>query len=67
MLADVAQAGGAQQGIAKGMQHHVAVGMGGKALRMIDGHAAQHQPAAVLESMGIEALTDSHRRSCCRR
>jgi hypothetical protein len=59
MLADVAQAGSAQQGIAERVQHNVTVGMRLEAALMGHRHPAQHQASAVLEGMHIETLPDS--------
>ena len=45
-LADVAEAGGAEQGVGDGVQHHVGVGMADQAARMLDADAAQDQRPA---------------------
>ena len=59
MAADIPQAGGAQQGVAQGMQGNVPVGVCRQAARVIDGDAGQDELSAVLETMGVIALAYS--------
>ena len=60
MLADVAEAGGAQQRIADGVQQHVGVRMAVEALLVLDLDTADHELAAQHQRMHVEALADSH-------
>ncbi len=60
VLADVAIAERAQDGIAKSMDHHVTVRMRHHALGISDFHAAQHDMIAFPEGVHIESLTNPH-------
>ena len=60
VLADVAEAGGAQQRIADGVQQHIGVGMAIEPFLVLDLDAADHQLAAVDQWVHVEALADSH-------
>ena len=60
MPADIAQARGAQQRVAQGMNQHVAVGMRDDLVGAGDFHAAQHHAFAGFEAMDIETLADAN-------
>ncbi len=57
--AEVAQPGGAEQGVGHGVGDHVGVAVAGQA-RAVEGHAAEDQPAAgvVAERVDVEAQAD---------
>ena len=67
MAADVPQARGTEQGVAEGVDGHVAIGMGLQSL--VVGHLdpGEHQGSAGTEAMGVDALADQHGRLCFRR
>jgi hypothetical protein len=64
MPTDIAEAGGAQQGVTQGVQNYITIGVCLQTTVMGYLHAAQHQPVAPFEGMGIETLSDSHDRPC---
>ncbi len=57
--ADVAGGHGAQQRVGDGVQQHVAIGVTGKALGMVQCHAADAQRYARLECVRVPAKSDS--------
>jgi hypothetical protein len=59
VIADIAEAGGAQERIGDGVQHDVGVGMAGEPARMVDTHAAQNERPARDEPMRIVASADA--------
>ena len=67
MATDVAQTRGTKEGVAQGVDGHVAVGMGLQSL--VVGHLdpGEHQGSARTEAMGVDTLSDQHSRPCFRR
>ena len=65
--ADIALANGPQQGVADGVDQHVAVGVGLQAAMVGDAHAAEYDLVASAEAVYIIAMTYSHRAAlpCC--
>src|SRR5260221_12031122 len=59
MLTDIAHPERAQHGVAKRVNHDVAVGMRDDPLRVVDSYAAQDDVVARAERMDIEPLADS--------
>ena len=57
MLADVAQARGAQQRIAQGMQDHVPVRVRAHAVRVRDAHAPEHDEVTGPKGVDVEPRT----------
>ena len=55
---DVARGDGAQQRVSNGVQQHVAVGVPGQALGMVEQHAANAQRYARFERMRVPAKSD---------
>ncbi len=60
MLADVAEAGSAEQCIRQRMLQHIAVGVCQHAVRVRDTHAAQHHRIPGTEGMHVEATAGTH-------
>ena len=58
MLADIAQAGGAQQGVGDGVADDVGVGVPDQPARMLDPQPAQDQRPALAQPMRV--VTDPH-------
>ena len=58
MLADVAQAGGTEQGVGHGVEHHVGVGMArpGRA----DGRSGPRPGSAAALDQPVRVVTDPH-------
>src|SRR2546427_471387 len=59
MLADVAFARSAEQGIDDGMDHHIAVAVSDRADVVGDDDSAEDQFAAVFEAVNVVAATDA--------
>ena len=57
-LADVAQAGGAQQRVHDRVGEHVGVGVAQQPAVVVDLHPAEHQATAVDEHVAVVALAD---------
>ena len=62
--ADVAGGHGTQQRVGDGVEQHVAVGVAGQALRVVQRHAADAQGHAGLELVRVIAKTDAYVRLC---
>ena len=60
MLPDVAGAGRAEDGVDDRVQHGVGVGMAGQAAALADAHAAEDQPAVLVERVDVDAVADAH-------
>lgn len=56
MLADVAQAGGAEQGVGDGVKQRIGIGMAEEALIEGDIHSPQDEPTALHQLMDVIAL-----------
>ena len=61
MIADIAQAGGTQQGITDGMEQHVRIAVAQRALVVGDFNAANHQVPSFNQLMKINAVTYPHK------
>ena len=59
--ADVAQAGGTQDGVDHGVRRHVGVGVAGEAELVVDGKTAEHEAPIRREPVGVEADADPRR------
>ena len=59
--ADVAAAGGAEQGVDHRVGEHVGVGVAGEAARVLDLDPAEDEPAALGEAVAVVADPDAHR------
>lgn len=59
MLAQVAEVGGAEQGVADGVAEHIRVGMPGEAEWMFDLDAAEHQTTSGHERVNVISETDA--------
>lgn len=59
-LADIAQRRRAQQGVGRGMQRDVAVGVGQQTFVVRDANATDHQRAFAAEFMYVKTVTDTH-------
>ena len=59
--ADVALAGGAEQGVDHGVGEHVGVGVPGEAARVIDLDPAEDEAAPLGEAVAVVADPDAHR------
>ena len=59
-VADVAEAGGAEQGVGDGVQHDVGVAVAGEAARMLDADAAEQERPAGFEPVGVVSDADAH-------
>jgi len=62
MLAQVAQAGGAQNGVGRGVQDHVAVAVGQGPAVVRHTNAGQDQAAVLDEAVNVEPDSDTHGR-----
>ncbi len=63
VFADVTQRSRAKQGIAQGVQQHVAIGMGQEAVFVGDTHPAQGNEITVAETVHIVAVANTHRKT----
>ncbi len=59
-LADITQRRSAQQGVGRGVQRNVAVGMGQQTFVVRDANATDHQRAFAAEFMYVKTVTDTH-------
>jgi hypothetical protein len=59
-LADVAEGGGAQEGVGEGVEDDVGVGVADEALLEGDVDAAEDQAAALRETVGVVSEADPH-------
>ena len=62
VLADIAQCRRAEQGIAQGVQDHVAVGMSQQPMVVCNAHAAQGDEIAFSETVHIVAVANTHKK-----
>ena len=60
-LADVAERGGAEQGVGDRVEDDVGVGVAGQAALVVDPDAAEDQRAALDQPMGVVTDPDAHR------
>ena len=58
-VADVAEAGGAEQGVGDGVQHHVGVGVADQPARVLDRHAAEDQRPALDQAVRVVPGTNA--------
>ena len=59
MESDVTERSGAEQGVAQGVNGHIAVRMGDATLRVRDLDTPEHQPQPVGQRMDIISVSDS--------
>ena len=59
VLADIALAQRAEDGVGQGVQRHIGVGMPGQRLGVRDRHAAKDDVIASAEAMNVEAVADA--------
>ena len=60
MLADVARAGRAQEGVGDRVQYGVGIRVAGQTAALRDTDAAEDQRACLVERMNVDALTDAN-------
>ena len=60
MLADITDPHGAEDGVADGVQHDIAVRVPEQAARAVDADAAQHERAPLDEAVQVVAVADAH-------
>lgn len=65
MTTDIPQRRRPQQGIAQGMDQHIAIRVGGKGVAVGNGDTAEHQVVAVGKGVYIVAVSDTHRLLSC--
>ena len=63
MFADITQRRCAEQGIAQGMQHNVAVGMSQQPMVVCNAHATQGDEVALSETVHIVAVANTHKKT----
>jgi hypothetical protein len=63
VFADITQRRSTEQGIAQGMEHDVAIGMGHQAETVCNPHAAQGDEIAFGETVHIIAMANTHKKT----
>ncbi len=59
-VANIAEAGRAEQGVGDGVQHHIGVAMPGEAARVRNADAAKQQRPAFFQAMSVVTNSDAH-------